>query len=177
MQYFSQKRSNESSESSSSSSLESRMGPSNHDEHDVDVSLAKIVDDALLGGIVSVGVSGWPEPDDDQPPPFRPEPDSDRWPGLLCASDCEPLPSWPVLASFFKRFSFARRFWNQTFLLHIQRSKKNGPVSLCVHRWNNNAHCALKRSSKPSTCVAPLPIERLPPSKLTHTTTYTCILQ
>lgn len=44
------------------------IGSSNHDEHEVEVSLARIVDDALLGGMVSVGVSGWPLfVDDDQP--------------------------------------------------------------------------------------------------------------
>jgi hypothetical protein len=40
-------------------SLESKIGSSNHDEHEVDVSFASKVDEALLGGIVSPdGVKG-----------------------------------------------------------------------------------------------------------------------
>jgi len=93
------------------------IGSSNQDEQDVDVSLANIVDEALLGGMLSVvGVSGWPPLFDDQP--LRPEPDKDRWPGL-CDNDWEFLPSWPVLASFLSRFSLARRFWNQTCFFDV----------------------------------------------------------
>ena len=84
------------------------------DEHDVDVSLANNVDDALLAGIVSNDDIPLQPPLDDQR-----ELDGDDGCGLVC----EPFP-FPLFvikfvgdfecASFFNRFSLARRFWNQT---------------------------------------------------------------
>ena len=87
--------------SSSSSSLSSIIASSNHEEHEVDVSLASRVEDALLAGIVS---SDSPFPLDQR------ELEGDAGCGLMCmVGDLLECPS------FFIRFSLARRFWNHTF--------------------------------------------------------------
>lgn len=76
------------------------IASSNQEEHEVEVSLASKVEEALLAGIMS----------SDSPLPFdHRELEGDPGCGLM----------WRVgdlfaCASFFSRFSLARRFWNQT---------------------------------------------------------------
>ena len=82
------------------------MASSNQEEHDVDVSLASRVEEALLAG---------PSP---LPLDHRDEPGGELGCGLRCS-----VGDLLVCASFFNRFSLARRFWNQTWEQQLNETR------------------------------------------------------
>lgn len=93
------------------------MASSNQEEQEVEVSLASSVDEALLAGIVSK----------ERPLPLdQRELDGDAGWGLRCIVG--DLLEW---ASFFRRFSFALRFWKT-----IPESEKPY-LEVKDHTWNH----------------------------------------